>query len=167
MPAEVTWAPKEVYLSSSSERDHLVVFRVELFASTKSEDGESSAVTVPRQIILLPGSARSRCVHYFPSKEGASHALVLIGSWAAKPKDHEEASNDDEGAEWDGVQGLPDSTSPPIGFYVSEETDLGGWGPSSAAMEISKDTEKGMLKPKMERFVAEDDCGDLETYFFA
>lgn len=168
MPVEVTWTPKSVYLSSSSESNELTVFRVDLFASQNSntKDTGYNPVSVPRQIILLPESARSRSVHYFPPKADHTRALILIGSWACKPK-IEECSRDDVTHEWDAVQGLPEAISPPIGFYVDEDTDLGGWGPSNAVAEINPETDKGQLKQKMERFVGEDDCGDIETYFFA
>ena len=163
---EVTWTPKEVYLSSSSESNQLVIFRLGLFSTTKSKDEEPSTVLVPRKIVLLPETARSRSVYYFPPKAGESHGLVLIGSWACKPES-DKVHEDDEASEWDTVKGLGKTTSPPIGFYVHEEADLGGWGPSNAEAELRMDTDKGQLKPKMERFVPEDDCGDLETYFFA
>ncbi len=80
MPMEVTWAPKEVYFSNSSEANHLIIFRVELFASNIADGENSSTVSVPRKIILLPESARSRSVYYFPPKAGDTRALILIGS---------------------------------------------------------------------------------------
>lgn len=167
MPVAVTWAPKEVYLSSSSESNQLVVFRVDLFTPPKSDGEDTSAVSVPRQIILLPESARSRSVYFFPRKDEDTHALVLIGSWTSRSKDSAKSAEGTAEDEWDCVRGLPEAVAPPIGFYVHKETDLGGWGPSNAVAEISRETDKGQLKPKMERFVGEDDCGDLETYFFA
>lgn len=174
MPVEVTWSPKQVYLSSSSRQNHLVVFRVDLFApakpsptnESKNED-PTSPVTVPREIIYLPESARSRSVYFFPRKDSDSHALIIIGSWESKYKDPENSGAVTAEDEWDCVRGLPDKVAPPIGFFVHKEKDLGGWGESNAVAEISRETDKGQLKPKMERFVGEDDCGDLETYFFA
>ena len=166
MPVEVTWASNEVFLSSSNKFNHLVVFRVGLFSCPNPDDGELGSVSVPRNIIILPESARSRSVHYFPSKTKGSHALVLIGSWASKAKGDGVSSTDPKD-EWDSVNGLTEAASRPIGFYVSEDLDLGGWGPSTAAAEISADTDKGQFKPRMERFVGEDDCDDLETYFFS
>jgi hypothetical protein len=167
MPVEVTWAPKEVYLSSSSESNQLTVFRVDLFTSPTSDAEDTSAVSVPRQIILLPESARSRSVYFFPRKAEDTHALVLIGSWRSKPIDSEKSAAGNSEDEWDCVRGLPEAVAPPIGFYVHKETDLGGWGPSNAVVEISRETDKGQLKQKMERFIGEDDCDDLEAYFFA
>ena len=166
MPVELTWTPGEVYLSSSSESNRLVVFRIGLFGTTVYDDGEPSTVSVPRKIILLPATARSRSVYYFPPKTGETHGLVLIGSWACK-SESDKLHEDDEANEWDTVNALVEVASPPIGFYVHEEADLGGWGPSNAEAELSMDTDKGQLKQKMERFIPEDDCGDLETYFFA
>lgn len=166
LPVEVTWSDKEVYLSSSSDSNQLVLFRVDLFPRVNMDDSDASVVSVPRQIILLPKSARSRSVHYFPPRSQDSHGLVFIGSWTSKPK-AEAPSNDVDNNQYDVVQGLPYTTSPPIGFYVNEDTDLGGWGPSNAVAEISAESDKGQLKQKMEPFVGEDDCNDLEHYFFA
>ena len=56
--------------------------------------------------------------------------------------------------------------SPPIGSYLREEEDLGGWGPSNAVEEMKPDTNKGSLEQKTEKFAAEDDR-DIEHYFFA
>ena len=166
MPVEVTWSSDRVFLSSSNKHNHLVVFRVGLFAYSGPDDGEFGPVSVPRNVIILPESARSRSVHYFPPRIRDSHALILIGSWASKAKGDGTLSNGPKD-EWDSINGLPETNSPPIGFYVSEDVDLGGWGPTTAVAEISADTDKGQFKSKMERFVGEDDCDDLETYFFA
>lgn len=171
MPLEVTWAEKEIYLSSSSELNLLTLLRVDLFPPAKEAvPADYNAVSVPKLPILLPESARSRSVHYYPPQPNNSHALIIIGSWACKPD-----SDDDDGKratiskdvtnENDTIQGLPETVSPPIGFYVDVEKDLGGWGPSNAEEGIDKDKDKGQLKQKMEIFAAEDDC-DIEHYFF-
>lgn len=53
--------------------------------------------------------------------------------------------------------------TPPIGFYLDEEKDFGGWGISVAAVEIKNRYRDGHLTRKMEHFDAEDDC-DIEHY---
>ena len=90
-----------------------------------------------------------------------------MGSWACKTDsdDERKSAQEDVFDEADTVQGLPEKVSPPIGFYVDVEKDLGGWGASNAEEEIDKDKDKGQLKQKMEIFSAEDDC-DIEHYFF-
>lgn len=169
MPLEVTWAEKEVYLSSSSDSNLLTLLRVDLFPPAKElADCEYNAVSVPKLPILLPESARLRSVHYYPPQPSTTQALILIGSWACKPdsdKDNQKPAPEDTPNENDTVQGLPETVSPPIGFYVDVEKDLGGWGASNAEEEIAKDKDKGQLKQKMEIFAAEDDC-DIEHYFF-
>ena len=169
MPVEVTWSPKEVYLSSSSESNRLTLFRVDLFPLAKDDaDPEHNVVSVPKLPILLPASAQSRTVQYYPPQSNGTHALILIGSLAPKPDaddDEREPAQEDVSNEVDTVQGLPEPVSPPIGFYVDVEKDLGGWGASNAEEEIDKDKDKGQLKQKMEIFSAEDDC-DIEHYFF-
>ena len=91
-----------------------------------------------------------------------------MGSLACKPDtddDERKPGQEDASNETDTVQGLPETVSPPIGFYVDVEKDLGGWGASNAEEDIDKDKDKGQLKQKMEIFSAEDDC-DIEHYFF-
>ena len=167
MPIEVTWAEKEVYLSSSSELNLLTLLRVDLFPpANDSAAADYNAVSVPKLPILLPESARSRSVHYYPPQANTTHALILIGSWASKPgSDNDKSTREDGPEEYDTIQGLPETVFPPIGFYVDVEKDLGGWGASNAEAEIDKDADKGQLKQKMEIFAAEDDC-DIEHYFF-
>ena len=170
MPIEVTWTEKEVYLSNSSDSNLLTLLRVDLFPPLKdSVAAEYNAVSVPRLPILLPESARSRSVHYYPPQPNTTHALILMGSWASTS----DSDNKDTGPKtpdvvpnvYDTIQGLPETVSPPIGFYVDVDKDLGGWGASNAEEEIDKDKDKGQLKQKMEIFAAEDDC-DIEHYFF-
>ena len=169
MPVEVTWTPKEVYLSSSSDMNQLRLLRVELFPPAKDRAMlDYNAVSVPKLPILLPESARSRSVHYYPPQPNSTHALIIIGSWACQPEaddDKDKPSPEDAPDKYDTIQGLPETVSPPIGFYVDVEKDLGGWGPTNAEEEIDKDKDKGQLKQKMEIFAAEDDC-DIEHYFF-
>ena len=168
MPIEVTWSPEEVYLSSSSGMNRLTLFRVDLFPPAKDvADHEGSVVSVPKLPILLPASAQSRSVHYFPPQSNGTHALILMGSLTCKSEadDRIRPAHEDASDVVDTVQGLPETVSPPIGFYVDVEKDLGGWGASNAEEEIDKDKDKGQLKQKMEIFSAEDDC-DIEHYFF-
>ena len=54
--------------------------------------------------------------------------------------------------------------SPPIGLYIKEDADLGGWVLSDAVVEMKRNSADGQLKRKMEHFDAEDDC-DFELYF--
>ena len=169
MPVEVTWAEKEVYLSSSSDLNQLTLLRVDLFQPVKdSAAADHEAVSVPKLPILLPESARSRSVHYYPPRPNTTLALIIIGSWERKPDpdgDKERSGPEDAPDESDTIQGLPETVSPPIGFYVDVEKDLGGWGASNVEEVIAKSEDKGQLKQKMEIFAAEDDC-DIEPYFF-
>ena len=167
MPVEVTWAEKEVYLSSSSDLNLLTLLRIDLFPPAKEfASADYNAVSVPKLPILLPESARSRAVHYYPPQANSTHALILIGSWASKPDSNEEKSTGKHDLEeYDTIQGLPETVFPPIGFYVDVQKDLGGWGASNVEEEIDKNADKGQLKQKMEIFSAEDDC-DIESYFF-
>ena len=171
MPVEVTWAEKEVYLSSSSDTNQFTLLHVKLFPPAKDiTDADYSVISVPKLPILLPKSARFRSVHYYPPQSNSTRALIIIDSCT-----NAKSENDDKGKkptlennateDKDTIHDPPDTTSPPIGFYVDVEKDLGGWGASDAEVKIEKDKDKGYLKQKMEIFAGEDDC-DLEHYFF-
>ena len=90
MPIQVTWSPDHAFISSSSASDNLSLFRVELFAPPKGV--KKDLVCFPREPILLPKSARSAEVHYFPPRPQDTRALITIGS-SANVKDDDEAKS--------------------------------------------------------------------------
>jgi len=164
MPVELTWTPKELYISNSSAQNQLSLFRVQLFnPSRKHSSPSSDVVTVPKQPIFLPRSSQHREVRYFhPTIEGP--ATVLIGSQTkahVTPQPNEKDTESDQ----DTAKRLPEALSPPIGFRIDESKDLGGWGLSNAVVKIKPGLGSGELKRKVESFNAQDDC-DLEYYFF-
>ena len=90
MPIQITWSAEHAFISSSSPSNNLSLFRVELFAPPKGE--KKDLVCVPREPILLPKSARSAVVQYFPPRLHDSRAMIAIGS-STNDKD-EEAKSD-------------------------------------------------------------------------
>ena len=186
MPVEVTWAENEVYLSTSSDTNHLTLLRVNLFPPAKDvTPSEHDAVSIPKLPILLPESAHSRSVHYYPPQTNSTRALIIIGSWAGKSEldtdvdkskpapdaksdtdvDKSKPAPDAAPNERDTDQDLPETVSPPMGFYIDVQKDLGGWRASDKEEAIEKDKDKGQLKQKMDIFAADDDCC-IEHYFF-
>lgn len=91
MPIQITWSAEHAFISSSSESNDLSLFRVELFAPPKGE--KKDLVCVPRESILLPKSARSVGVRYFPPRPQDARALVAIGGSADNKGDEAKADN--------------------------------------------------------------------------
>ena len=123
-------------------------------------------ITVPRLPVLLPRSAQARQLHYYPPTASRDdRALVIIGSRATELYGADPASGNTPDTATKGGLGLPDTASPPIGFYLNEEKDLGGWVASNALVPMEPGNDKGSLKAKMERFAPVGDC-DIEQFFF-
>ena len=93
MPIQVTWSADHAFISSSSASNNLSLFRVELFAPPKGQ--KKDLVCSPREPLLLPKSARSAEVHYFPPRPQDTRALITIGS-SANVKDDDEAKTDNK-----------------------------------------------------------------------
>ena len=93
----------------------------------------ASGITVPRETILLPSSAKDRLVQFFPKPSADAKHILIIGSKGG------------------------DGPSPPIGAYFTDQ-DLGPWVELSEAEVTTTEAAKLRVGGKMENFVAEDDC---------
>lgn len=164
MPVNMTWSATHVYLSRSSDENLLTLFRVGLFKAANGESAKQDPVSVPRQPIFMPESARKREVRYFPPRTGDDRGLIIIGSGSVRPSWRVNPLATCQHSADEGAKGKLMEFSPPIGLYVTEDDDFGGWSLSSAVVEMKSNSADGQLKRKMERFDAEDDC-DLELYF--
>lgn len=167
MPVNLTWSATKVYLSRSSDENLLNVFRVGLFKAAKHANGEivtEYPVSVPRQPIFMPESARSREIRYFPPHVDDDRGTIIIGSGSVRPAwlPHSEATCENCGGEK--AKSALMEFSPPTGLYVKEDADLGGWSLSDAVVEMKSTSADGQLKRKIEHFDADDDC-DFELYF--
>ena len=94
MPIQITWSAEHAFISSSSPSNNLSLFRVKLFAPPKGE--KRDLVCVPREPILLPKSARSAVVQYFPPRLHDTRAMIAIGS-SVNDKDEEAKSEKNPG----------------------------------------------------------------------
>ncbi|OAX38625.1 hypothetical protein K503DRAFT_866020 [Rhizopogon vinicolor AM-OR11-026] len=168
LPFTVSWTPKDVYITCSDVV--LRVFRVPLFKPEKGTQEADDIVLMPRKPVFLPESAQNRQVYYFPSKNGPdghgeSTARIVIGSETRKQIEEEQGG--ERGVEFSAIGctfvGQQGEFSPPIGCYVNEEVDLGGWGKSYDTTEIPVQLGIGSLDHRLERFNPDDDC-DLEPY---
>jgi hypothetical protein len=56
------------------------------------------------------------------------------------------------------VFGLKGRLSPPVGCYLDEKEDLGGWGKSEDISNIPEDLGIGKLDQRREKFDPDDDC---------
>ncbi|KAL1645188.1 hypothetical protein SLS58_003893 [Diplodia intermedia] len=68
-----------------------------------------------------------------------------------------------EEPKFEGVQGLGGRASMPVGVWLREKEDLGGWGRSACGVRLAENRGLGRLDDKVERFDVDDDC-DLEPY---
>ena len=91
MPIQITWSAEHAFISSSSESNKLSIFRIELFAPPKGE--KKDLVCVPKEPLVLPKSAQSAVVHYFPPRPQDTLALIAIGSSADRKEDDAKSDN--------------------------------------------------------------------------
>ncbi|KAE8447852.1 hypothetical protein EG329_010081 [Mollisiaceae sp. DMI_Dod_QoI] len=176
LPFSLTWTKEFLYVVCSSMK--LRMFRIALFPpqyllphiGTSGDEPKrktQKVVTVPKNEIFLPDSARVREVQYFPPDDGTSQVgregTILIGSlnYVKDRRIKEMLAYDEDTVH---IDRLPNITSPPIGLFVTEE-DLGGWITEEGRIaELEKGRGRnGGLERKIERFDADDDC-DIEPY---
>jgi len=121
-------------------------------------------VLVPKKTMFLPGTALLREVYYFPPTEGSTEGRIIVGSEAkaqsiiVDDKFFGRLQGDLYPCTSNNVAGLKGYLSPPIGCYLGEKEDLGGWGKSEDVSNIPKDLGIGRLDRRRERFDPDDDC---------
>lgn len=119
---------------------------------------------MPQKLVILPGTASRRKVHYFPPVSQDSEATIFIKSEARVRGDYNVTSDLDveykhnRGGGVFGMEGAPVPISPPVGCFVDEEKDLGGWGPWKELTEVPDDLGIGHLDRRLEKFDFDDDC---------
>lgn len=144
LPYTLSWTPKHVYLTCRGSA--LQVYRIRLFNSTT---GQASAVTSPREPIFLPCSAEQRDVYYFPPTDGGVIGRIIVGS--------ESPSNNLNSLHLVAVD-ENSNLSPPVGCFMNEEEDLGGWIASTGLSKMPGNRGVGRLDRPLEQFNPEDDC---------
>lgn len=165
LPVTFTWTEDNVYLTMNVHC-RLRVFRIALLRRAGDQNRPSAPlVSVPREATMLPLSAMNRQVQYFPAagsarRQGLGAGLVLMGSQDGKTGVRLQSS--DAGC-CDPDPSLAMHPSAPMGFWVHEERDFGGWVPCDAEEKVENGFRDGRLTRKMERFNADDDC-DVEAF---
>lgn len=162
-PHTLTWVAGYLYFTTSSQT--LDVIRVPLFPDPAAPNGVSkpgaaaaAGSEVCSQNVYLPRSAKVRSVHYFPpgsDKKGSKsdQATVILGSQMNMPSQ--------------GGTGEKHDISPPAGFYLNEESQL-GWEVmegSRAEQGQKLKASAGRLQGKFEHFDHNEDC-DLVPYLY-
>ena len=144
LPFVLTWTPDEVYISRSS--DTLSVHRVRLF---KDPDIESERINhdvlLPYNTVLLPRTAKWRRVYYIPPDERSGLAQVIVGH---QTREGREMENDDSMHAPTEQHGHQDGLCPPVGCYLDEQKDIGGWGRIINRPPIPMDQGIGKLRHK-------------------
>lgn len=137
LPFTFTWTPEYLYFSTTDYQ--LNVYEVRLFAGNANE----SLVTKPRLPVMLPLSASGRQIHYLPPQDGDPRAIVLMGSYPGDGSTRIELKSLSADAHSHDI-GSYDTRQvmfyhcPPIGFYLDEEQDMGGWGLSEAETPVER-----------------------------
>ncbi|KAJ6623171.1 hypothetical protein B0H10DRAFT_825470 [Mycena sp. CBHHK59/15] len=170
LPYTLTWTPTELYFTCSDRT--LKVYRIPLFESAKETSGKEPSVLMPRKLIFLPETAEKREVYYFPPENESTTARVIISS-ETRGRPLRTTNIDDQFSKRrknmlylaNYVFGFQRCLSPPMGCYLNESTDLGGWCKSYDRSKIPEDLGIGQLDRRLEKFDPEDDC-DLEPYVF-
>ena len=147
LPYTLTWTDQILYFVKRDTK--LNVIRIPLFRPAKA--GTQTVVCYPRNEIHLPRTANMRDVHYYPPREGVKKDMeglgtVIIGSYSSRPAQ--------------GTLVPRHAVSPPIGVYVSEQHDLGGWICKADVADAKQrhNTTGGRLQGKFEHFDRKEDC---------
>ncbi|KAJ7508570.1 hypothetical protein B0H11DRAFT_1965696 [Mycena galericulata] len=149
LPYTLSWTPTDLYFTRSSAI--LKVSKISLFKTEQMSPVQEPPVLVPRKPIFLPESARSRNVYYFPPAGESKIATVILGSHGAK----------DSATDVVKTINISPSTpskkssgrrSPPLGCYLREDTDLGGWCKCQDRSKLPDDLGIGQLDQRLEKF---------------
>lgn len=163
LPATFTWTGDDVYLTVNVHC-RLRVIRIALFPRARDDRPSVPLVSVPRESVMLPLSAMNRQVQYIPpigpARRELGVGLVFMGSQDGKTAVRLRSS---DGGCCDGDPSLAMYQSAPMGFWVHEKRDLGGWVPCDSVDTVRNGFRDGQLTRKMERFNVDDDC-DVEAF---
>lgn len=147
LPYTLTWTDQMLYFVRRDTK--LNVMRIPLFRPAKA--GTQTVVCYPRNDTYLPRTATMRDVHYHPPREGVKKGMeglgtIIIGSYSSRPAQ--------------GTLVPRHAVSPPIGVYISEEHDLGGWICKADVADAKQrhNTTGGRLQGKFEHFDRKEDC---------
>ena len=150
LPYSLTWSDQHLYFTTSDRKLNLI--RVPLFRSKNIAKGDDATQT-PVKDIYLPESAIAREVSYYPPRPHLGHdrATVILGSRSSAPAR--------------GVFLSKNQVSPPAGFFLHEDRDLGGWKTYRAGEgeEVVDNGKGGRLQGKYEKFDRVQDC-DIVPY---
>ncbi|TBU34343.1 hypothetical protein BD311DRAFT_351384 [Dichomitus squalens] len=142
LPCTLTWTDSRLYVSWSGLT--LSVFQVNLFSPCDGKDLAMNAeVQCPREIILLPSSARYRDTFFFPARESGFAKVIIGGPIIVKERN---------------TPPTLDFTTP-VGCLLHPEDDLGGWVKAeNAGGNWKQDSEAGRLNRPLEQFDPDVDC---------
>ncbi|KAF2731969.1 hypothetical protein EJ04DRAFT_360290 [Polyplosphaeria fusca] len=122
--------------------------------SVRSEAFQSTPQTTPNPAIVFPSSKQPQSKKPKIKVDKETHATVIIGSHSSIPS-----------------QGLivpRYQVSPPIGVFLHERHDLGGWACKPVSEEergLRKRGEGGRLQGRFERFDQKEDC-DIVPFLY-
>ena len=162
LPYTLTWTAQHLYLTTGDRT--LSVTKIPLFRASPDAGQPSAPICYSQGKVFLPRMDISRHVYYFPPptpdddstkshrKNHKPKATVIISSHCSIPSQRHL---------------VPHSLmSPPIGLYLDEEKDLGGWECKANVDAGGKQKINplgGRLQSKFETFDRNEDC-DIVPY---
>jgi hypothetical protein len=167
LPYTLTWTPRHLYFTRSDST--LKVSRISLFNIEKTSASlqiEEHPVLVPRKPIFLPESAGKRQVYYFPPTGESPTSTVIVGSETSGRETQVTGVEDQVPGSGlrnrdlivYSIKQVFGQLSPPVGCYLHQETDLGGWSKSHERSALPDDLGIGQLDRRLEKFDPDDDC---------
>ncbi|KAJ7642837.1 hypothetical protein B0H17DRAFT_1216337 [Mycena rosella] len=168
LPYTLTWTPTDLYFTCSDKV--LKVFRISLFDTAKASSSvqQEHPILVPRKPIFLPESAEKRQVYYFPPAGESTTATVIVGNEMRGRTAELTGVKQLRGGGKDAlllytIHNVFGRLAPPVGCYLQEDADLGGWSKSHDRSTLPDDLGIGQLDHRLEKFDPHDDC-QLEPY---
>ena len=151
----LTWSRTKLYFTTSHYK--LLVYQIQLFSS-EGETSNASPVLCPQNPMFLPENAENRDVYFFPSTDTSTKARIIIGNMCPSRR-RIPFGQDFEPDLLKMVDGcFQRDCSPPIGCFVCEEADLGGWTSWDGHTKIRENYGIGQLNHLLEKFNPDDDC---------
>ncbi|KAL3473025.1 hypothetical protein BJX99DRAFT_202881 [Aspergillus californicus] len=160
LPFSVSWTEKELFFSTRQRK--LDVIRIPLFRAPQSES--PTTVCYLKDPVFLPGSIKSRSMHFFPAPEGSTKsttgkkpkksATLIFGSYCSLPSQ--------------GVLVPKNMCDPPIAVFLRDSTDLVWTCKTDSEENVDMsvvNAASGRLKGKFESFDHNEDC-DIVPYLF-
>lgn len=135
---------------------------VRFFPGTSAVRGNSASATAAARVLIGSETLASAKPLAHRGRHGGNAYDSNFDHHHGDVGGHQADAASDE-PKFEGVQGLEGRAALPVGVYLREKEDLGGWAGSACGVRLPENRGMGRLDDKVERFDVDDDC-DLEPY---